>query len=420
MVAFHWVDHGRGLVARSVVLADHARTDSPRAMYYPLATAIAALATAQLVGSVCIRRRLERASLAAGPAFRSHRTAVRRSSRAFWRSWPLCSRGVRPRRQPRPAAVFAALALGLVALRTGWTAAAFAGGCAGSWRAAIVGLLIASRLDRTGLEPRSIYAARGRAGRGILALEAGRNCCAGMDSTAKPRFRRISEASESGPVPLALAFEWAAFASTLFAAIAVLAAGSQPAAALGLGESRRRRPAHGGRGAPVMLVPRWKREWLVYLAQAMIVAAYVDFRMAYPWPIAADAAVLTLLGYLDLGLAELLDRQQLTIYARPVRFTLAGSSRSSRCFSCSGSAARMRSRSSIWWPRRRFTAWPAASCAGSRSDTRRASCTTPLSGCSGASSAGSSRTISSSSWSRSASPRSSSPNPARTSWAAGR
>ena len=59
----------------------------------------------------------------------------------------------------------------------------------------------------------------------------------------------------------------------------------------------------------------------MYLAQALIVAAYVDFRMMYPLPIAADAAVLTLLGYLDLGLAELLDRYNLKIYARPARFT---------------------------------------------------------------------------------------------------
>ena len=53
----------------------------------------------------------------------------------------------------------------------------------------------------------------------------------------------------------------------------------------------------------------------------MILAAYVDFRMAYPWPIAADSAMLTLLGYLDLGLAEILDRRKQTIYARPVRFS---------------------------------------------------------------------------------------------------
>jgi hypothetical protein len=42
--------------------------------------------------------------------------------------------------------------------------------------------------------------------------------------------------------------------------------------------------------------------------------------MAYPLPIASDAAILTLLGYLDLALAEVLDRLQVPIFARPARY----------------------------------------------------------------------------------------------------
>ena len=70
----------------------------------------------------------------------------------------------------------------------------------------------------------------------------------------------------------------------------------------------------------ILLVPRWQAEWLVYLAQAVMLAAYVDYRLAFPQPMAFDAIVLTLLGYLDLGIAEVLERLELKIYARPARF----------------------------------------------------------------------------------------------------
>ena len=70
----------------------------------------------------------------------------------------------------------------------------------------------------------------------------------------------------------------------------------------------------------IMLVPRWQAEWLVYLAQAVMLAAYVDYRLAFPQPLAFDAIVFTLLGYLDLGIAEVLERLDLKTYARPARF----------------------------------------------------------------------------------------------------
>ncbi len=71
----------------------------------------------------------------------------------------------------------------------------------------------------------------------------------------------------------------------------------------------------------VLLVPRWRAEWLVYLAQALVVAAYIDFRMAFPMFTSADAAILTLLGFIDLGLSEALAQiQGPEFYVRPTRY----------------------------------------------------------------------------------------------------
>jgi hypothetical protein len=71
----------------------------------------------------------------------------------------------------------------------------------------------------------------------------------------------------------------------------------------------------------IVLVPRWQSEGLVYLAQGLMVAAYIDFRLGFPLPMAGDAAILTLLGYLDLGIAEALERLQgPERYVRPTRY----------------------------------------------------------------------------------------------------
>jgi hypothetical protein len=51
-----------------------------------------------------------------------------------------------------------------------------------------------------------------------------------------------------------------------------------------------------------------------------MVGAYINFRMAYELPHSTDAIILTLLGYLDLGIAEVLERLQSKIYARPARY----------------------------------------------------------------------------------------------------
>jgi hypothetical protein len=69
----------------------------------------------------------------------------------------------------------------------------------------------------------------------------------------------------------------------------------------------------------VLVVPRWRAGWLIYLAQALILGAYVDYRMAYPHPVSFDAIVLTLLAYLDFGIAEALEQFAERTYARPAR-----------------------------------------------------------------------------------------------------
>jgi tetratricopeptide (TPR) repeat protein len=71
----------------------------------------------------------------------------------------------------------------------------------------------------------------------------------------------------------------------------------------------------------IAMVPRWRVEWPVYVAQGLMVGAYVEFRLAFPMSSAADAAVLTLLGYLDLGIAEALERlDRAGYYNRPTRY----------------------------------------------------------------------------------------------------
>ncbi len=316
VVALHWVIVGLvwwlGVGASPIMEG----ALEPR-MYYPLATAIAALATAQLL------LRLTRSGgwdeLPWLPDLRSdritHLFSIQPSILAvlavlFTRGETAAATAI--------SSIFAAIALGLVALRTGWTGAAFAGSLSWAFACATGGLLLATQFERSRFEARLIYAAAGVLAAAFLLWKlAGILRSEGM--IGKRRIRVISDSSEASRAPLALTLEWAVLLSTLFAAGATLLAGSRPellwdwerGAGVGL--------LMAAAALLVMLVPRWKQEWVVYLAQAMILAAYVDFRMAYRWPIAADSAVLTLLGYLELGLAEILDRQKHTIYARPVR-----------------------------------------------------------------------------------------------------
>jgi hypothetical protein len=51
-----------------------------------------------------------------------------------------------------------------------------------------------------------------------------------------------------------------------------------------------------------------------------MLAAYGRFRATYPLPVASDAVILTLLGFLDLSIGEMLERLNTPIYSRPTRY----------------------------------------------------------------------------------------------------
>lgn len=69
----------------------------------------------------------------------------------------------------------------------------------------------------------------------------------------------------------------------------------------------------------VGLVFRWQNARLIYVAQGATLVAYLYYRWAFPLPATTDAVILTLFGYLDLGLAEVLSRAGLAGHARPTR-----------------------------------------------------------------------------------------------------
>ena len=318
VIAFHWV-----LIfviwwlgASASPIMAHGLTT---ALYFPLATGMFALATAQFAARFTPPDGWN--ELAWLPDLRSDRLtrlfAIQSSVLAILAV--LFTRG-ETSSVTVASALLAALALGTVALSTGWVSAAYFGSLTFELACAVLGLLLAWRLDRTSPGSHAILAAAG-----ILVAAFALWKLSGVlrndGSTSKRRFARLSWASDIIPIRLALAVERAALATALLAAIAVLAAAPRADLLFDWEKAAGVAVLMAVAVFSVLLLPRWRREWLVYLAQALILAAYVDFRMCYRWPIAADAAVLTLLGYIDLGLAELLDRRNQVIFARPARFT---------------------------------------------------------------------------------------------------
>ena len=125
-----------------------------------------------------------------------------------------------------------------------------------------------------------------------------------------------------GSLPIvARTIEAVAFVSSLLIVLAVLASGTNPGVLGAWGTAAGVGIILGAALLIILLVERWQAEWLVYVAQSVMVCAYVDYRLAYPQPIAFDAIFLTLLGYLDFAIAEVLDRFERTIYARPTRYS---------------------------------------------------------------------------------------------------
>ncbi len=214
--------------------------------------------------------------------------------------------------------ILASISLGFGALTIGSPIVAGMGSLAWAGAFSLTGQLVARKL---GFESEGICAASGAIGAAfILWWLAGRIRDVEMygkgvsvldhSETASAFRRRMGEAMEG-----------VASGTALVAGAVVLAAGSHPGAPaswetfVGVGVLMLASVLH------VLLVPRWRAEWLVYLAQGLILAAYFDFRMAFPMSSSADAAILTFLGFIDLGISEALARLQgPEYYVRPTRY----------------------------------------------------------------------------------------------------
>ena len=268
-------------------------------VYYPMVTAIGALATAQLV------RRFTHAEswheLAWLGSLRSERLGRMLSIQASLLA-VLAALFTKGAVEPATALslILSALALGLVALSSGWEAAALAGGVAWSAAWGVAGPVIAPKLGWAAGELRSLCAAVG-----VLVSAFSLWLVSAWlwrdRSSAKRPISWATGLDAAVFLRLARAVEIGSFASALFAAAVVLIAAAQPTTLGAWGTAVGVAVLMGAAVLQILLVPRWQAEWLVYLAQTTMVGAYVCYRMGYPQPVATDAVVLTLIGYLDLG-----------------------------------------------------------------------------------------------------------------------
>ncbi len=215
----------------------------------------------------------------------------------------------------------ASMAIAMAALMSGWEPAAGLASVtwAGAW--SILGAWLARRLGLLAADQQAILAASGTLiSAFVLWVVAG--ILRGGGWTVKSAI--MPEESPDAPLGLRFArvLEGVASATGLLASAAVLAMGlregvSQPWVALaGLGVLLASAILH------VALAPRWRSEVPVYVAQALMVGAYVEFRLAFSMSSAVDAAVLTLLAYLDMAMAEVMERlDRGGYYTRPTRYT---------------------------------------------------------------------------------------------------
>ena len=224
--------------------------------------------------------------------------------------------------------VCVALALGLWAIRQEQYWAAYLAGLAWTLAGLVGGLVAGPQWGWTGSDPRAMSAAVGElVAVGVLAGIAGwfRHQGAGLE-----REKALSAAgSSSTRTGFALVLEHVAFLGSLAVAGLVAQAANHPVAAI----SELGLASIGTLLALslfyLLLTARWRAEWLVYLAQACLVCAYIEYRRVAPLSAAADGAVLVLFAFVDLGTAEVLERFQLTLFARPHALCfarLAGSS----------------------------------------------------------------------------------------------
>lgn len=123
---------------------------------------------------------------------------------------------------------------------------------------------------------------------------------------------------------VAFALEHVAFAASLFCGLCIVASASSLARPSELGAMAAVGVLWGLALFAIGMIARWGVDSFVYMAQTALVGSYLYYRWAFRLPASTDAPVLTLLGYLQLGLAEVMNRIGLDRFARPTRlFSLA-------------------------------------------------------------------------------------------------
>ncbi len=286
-------------------------------LYYPLATGMAALSTAKVM------RRNQRLEGWHEPGwFRDLRSdqfgrllsyqAVNLSIFAL-----LFTRGaIAP--VSAVTLIIVALAVALVSLQWWWVPGAAAAAIAWASGWGLGAWLLAGNTAEPYLRDRATAAAIG-----LLLAAFSLWSLAGV--IRKERFGKkanLDEPAEAGELQQSIpwAVETVALAASVMAGLMVF---------IGTGNARvhDRLAAAAGIGAllaagllQILLVPRWRDERLVYLAHIAMLAAYGRFRATYPLPVASDAVILTLLGFLDLSIGEMLERLNTPIYSRPTRY----------------------------------------------------------------------------------------------------
>lgn len=216
--------------------------------------------------------------------------------------------------------LLATSATGAAAVARRWVAGGYVAALAWSAAAVFAGLESVRRAGVVGQSDQFVYVAVG-----ALASLAALWAAAGLLRRLGPDPGEPDARPTLVPAgSVALAMEQAAFAAAIFAATAT-ALSTQTAAPPGRAAALTAVAVLFGLCLfGIGLIVRWALDWLVYASQSALLAGYLYYRWAFPLPAQTDALVLTLFGYLDLGLAEGMYRVGLARFARPTRlFSLA-------------------------------------------------------------------------------------------------
>src|SRR5262249_23937898 len=157
----------------------------------------------------------------------------------------------------------------------------------------IAGLVVARRLGFPAIELQATSSAVGAIAASFWLWALAGRLRAGK-ATLKSRSMRDSESVVAMCQRLAVVLEGVASGSAILASAIVLAIGSNVAILGAWGTFTGVGVILSAALLQIALVPRWEVECLVYLAQGLMVGAYLDLRFAYPLSMAGDAAILTL------------------------------------------------------------------------------------------------------------------------------